>query len=433
MARPTKSHVLFQQMVGRGVRLYKYKKNCLVIDFVDNFSKSSKLVGFPTLLGLDPDSIEEKILYKKQNLQSILESARKESDYHSGNLETLTRKLRDPYAIFKLSQDDVEKYKWPGLNSNESFSDAITSGDIRLINLSQLTWVSTSKDKFVLSSPKFIFFLELKCQEPSEFYHLESDIHITENNRNLSTPKSHMDNEQPTYIGYYKRRIYSLVKNGQSGYISKKIEIPLSSNILEQAFKGMDKFINSKLNYTEYRLLFRNQNWRHSAPSEKQVKYLEKLGIPSPLINLHLNPTIDNEFSLNSNSPLEKMTPYNNKKLIGYMEDDLSTLDFSPKHSRYVFSQKNQGKLLPEPNYDSETIDRILKAEESAKMMKKAQKFYKKEGIPYQIKDEKIQIGKKSDRIVMTKGSVANLITRLLYKEKTEKVIHPKKSRRLIL
>ena len=55
MARPTKSTVLFQQMFGRGVRLYPGKKDCLVIDFVDNFSKSGceGLVTFPTLMGLD--------------------------------------------------------------------------------------------------------------------------------------------------------------------------------------------------------------------------------------------------------------------------------------------------------------------------------------------------------------------------------------------
>lgn len=55
MARPTKSSVLFQQMFGRGMRLFPEKKDCLVIDFVDNFSKISSegLITFPTLMGLD--------------------------------------------------------------------------------------------------------------------------------------------------------------------------------------------------------------------------------------------------------------------------------------------------------------------------------------------------------------------------------------------
>ncbi|PVU95726.1 hypothetical protein BB561_001643 [Smittium simulii] len=55
MARPTKSGVLFQQMVGRGVRLSSEKKNCLVIDFFDHFSGNVRLVNIPTLMGLNPD------------------------------------------------------------------------------------------------------------------------------------------------------------------------------------------------------------------------------------------------------------------------------------------------------------------------------------------------------------------------------------------
>jgi ATP-dependent helicase IRC3 len=55
MARPTKSSTLFQQMFGRGMRLHPSKKECLVIDFVDNFSRTGRsgLVTIPTLLGLD--------------------------------------------------------------------------------------------------------------------------------------------------------------------------------------------------------------------------------------------------------------------------------------------------------------------------------------------------------------------------------------------
>ena len=54
LARPTKSNTLFQQMFGRGLRLYEGKKDCLLIDFVDNFKRSGPdgLVTVPTLLGL---------------------------------------------------------------------------------------------------------------------------------------------------------------------------------------------------------------------------------------------------------------------------------------------------------------------------------------------------------------------------------------------
>lgn len=56
MARPTKSNVLFQQMLGRGMRLYPGKEDCLVLDFVD-VVRGDGLVTLPTLLGLETDSV----------------------------------------------------------------------------------------------------------------------------------------------------------------------------------------------------------------------------------------------------------------------------------------------------------------------------------------------------------------------------------------
>ncbi|KAJ2906739.1 DEAD DEAH box helicase, partial [Coemansia aciculifera] len=44
MARPTRSSVLFQQMLGRGMRNSPGKQNCLVIDFIDWFRRSISLV-----------------------------------------------------------------------------------------------------------------------------------------------------------------------------------------------------------------------------------------------------------------------------------------------------------------------------------------------------------------------------------------------------
>jgi len=51
LARPTKSGVLYCQMVGRGTRLFIGKTDCIVIDVVDSTAKNS-LLTLPTLLGL---------------------------------------------------------------------------------------------------------------------------------------------------------------------------------------------------------------------------------------------------------------------------------------------------------------------------------------------------------------------------------------------
>jgi ATP-dependent helicase IRC3 len=53
LARPTKSTLLYTQMIGRGTRLHPGKENVTIIDIVDN-SRRHSLVTLPTLFGLTP-------------------------------------------------------------------------------------------------------------------------------------------------------------------------------------------------------------------------------------------------------------------------------------------------------------------------------------------------------------------------------------------
>ncbi|MEW5934022.1 MAG: DEAD/DEAH box helicase [Bacillota bacterium] len=54
LARPTKSQPLFTQMVGRGLRPYPGKRDCLVIDVAD-VSRRHRLAQLPDLLGKPPE------------------------------------------------------------------------------------------------------------------------------------------------------------------------------------------------------------------------------------------------------------------------------------------------------------------------------------------------------------------------------------------
>jgi len=51
LARPTKSSLLYTQMIGRGTRLHRGKKDVTVIDIVD-VTRDHRLVSLPTLFGL---------------------------------------------------------------------------------------------------------------------------------------------------------------------------------------------------------------------------------------------------------------------------------------------------------------------------------------------------------------------------------------------
>lgn len=55
LARPTSSRSLFTQMIGRGLRLFPGKKNCKVIDVVDNH-KLQAVAGFTSILTDENDS-----------------------------------------------------------------------------------------------------------------------------------------------------------------------------------------------------------------------------------------------------------------------------------------------------------------------------------------------------------------------------------------
>lgn len=54
LARPTRSTLLYTQIVGRGTRLFEGKAHCKVLDFADT-TKGKKPLGLPSLLGLPPD------------------------------------------------------------------------------------------------------------------------------------------------------------------------------------------------------------------------------------------------------------------------------------------------------------------------------------------------------------------------------------------
>ncbi len=54
LAKPTRSALLYTQIVGRGTRLHESKEHCIIIDIADT-TKGKKPIGLPTLLGLPPE------------------------------------------------------------------------------------------------------------------------------------------------------------------------------------------------------------------------------------------------------------------------------------------------------------------------------------------------------------------------------------------
>jgi hypothetical protein len=78
MARPTKSETLYIQAVGRGLRPYPGKENCLVLDVAD-VSGQHSLVQLPDLMG--PDWVERA---KRKRQQVASESTQRENNIFAG-------------------------------------------------------------------------------------------------------------------------------------------------------------------------------------------------------------------------------------------------------------------------------------------------------------------------------------------------------------
>ena len=90
LAKPTRSTLLYTQIVGRGTRLHESKDNCKIIDIADT-TVGKKPIGLPTLLGLPPD-------FDLQG-QSLTEVAKKFEELES---------FCPGEAVRVLNPDDIE-------------------------------------------------------------------------------------------------------------------------------------------------------------------------------------------------------------------------------------------------------------------------------------------------------------------------------------
>ncbi len=101
MARPTRSETLYIQAVGRGLRPYPGKKNCLVLDVAD-VSGQHSLVQLPDLMG--PDWVERA---KRKRQQAASESTQQENNIFAGFQPVGVGK-----ALITREVNLITKYNW---------------------------------------------------------------------------------------------------------------------------------------------------------------------------------------------------------------------------------------------------------------------------------------------------------------------------------
>ena len=106
LARPTKSTLLYTQMIGRGTRTFPDKKDCLILD-VSCISTEHDLVSFPSLFGLPlkeqdgEQTLTEQLEEKEAKLQGIRFGQGIRSD--EVDLFHRTEGKDDPFAMRNLA------------------------------------------------------------------------------------------------------------------------------------------------------------------------------------------------------------------------------------------------------------------------------------------------------------------------------------------
>ncbi|KAJ3256843.1 hypothetical protein HK103_005087 [Boothiomyces macroporosus] len=108
MARPTKSGVLLQQMLGRGMRLHEGKEYCLVLDFVDTIDSNMMRATIPTLLGLNPDCIMNEVVSNLESNTSLPDP----SGYELDEVTISVIPFGNPFSVRSLESDSnfIRKY-----------------------------------------------------------------------------------------------------------------------------------------------------------------------------------------------------------------------------------------------------------------------------------------------------------------------------------
>ncbi|KAG0244721.1 hypothetical protein BGX31_008610 [Mortierella sp. GBA43] len=106
MARPTYSTVLMVQMLGRGVRLYPEKTDCLVLDMTDTVN-GEVLHTLPTLLGQDPKATSFAIT-KKGAAEILRRGNVLHTDQWLAPIDDQYKPPAQPAQGLIIDQDDIE-------------------------------------------------------------------------------------------------------------------------------------------------------------------------------------------------------------------------------------------------------------------------------------------------------------------------------------
>ncbi|KAI3639651.1 hypothetical protein MIR68_002345 [Amoeboaphelidium protococcarum] len=239
MARPTKSATLFQQMVGRGMRLHASKQVCTVLDFVDNCTRN-KAYTSPSLLGLHSDT-EDGVDVDCERQQVVSTSDANDIKQELADQLTLLKQVKvgDEWKLFSANN---QSHNQRGL----------------LSAMNNLAWIQVESEKYVLNM-------------------LDGSMIVI---------------EKTAATSMYEAIKFCKDKTTKAQY---QIRLPIHKNKLHFVLKAVDTYLKNDKR-SQYRQLQQDAQWRCATPSDNQLKYAIKLGLKKLFDNRLNSHNLDQTF-----------------------------------------------------------------------------------------------------------------------------------------
>lgn len=256
LARPTKSRNLLVQMIGRGMRLYKGKEDCHVIDMVA--SLETGIVTVPTLFGLDPGEVVMGVTsgelreLKEQRLNDSPPNSLPGSDDH--NARNIDNKNLT-FTHYDSVQDLIED----------------TSGERHVRAISPNAWVQVDSHKYILTAKGGILTLERRHVTEAELKEAKKQAAKNKSPSQQTNVASTSASSAPLYHVIYK---YSLPPTETTRSPWSRPRTIATSETLTAALNAADTFAATKF---ERLFIATSSSWRKGPASEGQLSFLNKL------------------------------------------------------------------------------------------------------------------------------------------------------------
>lgn len=254
LARPTRSRNLLVQMIGRGMRLYTGKKDCLVLDMVA--SLSGGIVTSPTLFGLDPsemlndaDPTTMKTLHERKEREKTLERA------------TATAPILDPSILSRPLSGKITFTDYASVN--DLLADS--SGDRFIRALSNYAWVAVDKDKYILPDNARGSYLTLETNEEAT----------------TTTATATTDTTHPRWLVRHTIKLSAAGASGASYKPLMRPRIVARAETFEAAVHAADTYASKQFTHALITLNVHGGGgggggWRQRPASESQLTFLNK-------------------------------------------------------------------------------------------------------------------------------------------------------------